>query len=382
MAIRKRGSSYQATVYIRGRRVATKTFPRRQQARDWEQKTTARFRDAPEVNGRCRFDQLIELYQVRHLSTKSDNTQNRYQLEIDARLLPAFSGWQLDKITAGEIEVLKVKLRQEMGEARSVNYTLETLRAIFNKAVKWKLATHNPVNEVDFLPVDVKTKDWLQTADEIQAVMAHASGKPVYPIILLALEAGLRVGEILGLQFHDFDLESGNIRVARQWLNTKREYGPPKHRIIRYVPMSRNLIDFASDLRPTVAQGPVFVSPTGLPPQQSSVYDSVTAITKKAVGRSLGLHAFRHTFGSWYMRVHDDMWTLSRLMGHSNIETTRKYCHQGSRHKAKALDFGIVHTPSTRQNLSESEENKSDEKGLGQCSERDLNSIELFSWAS
>lgn len=378
MAIRKRGKSYQATVYVQGRRIASKTFQKLKDAKAFETKVLSTHKPGDEVTGKYRFDQLIEVYKARHLSTKSMNTQKRYGIEIDSRLLPRYKGWRLDKITASELELFKLELRSNSDDPRSINYTLEVLRAILNKGVKWRYLVFNPVSEIEFLPVGISEKDWLNTKEEINAVMREAERTNVYPVILLALESGLRIGEILGLQNGDFDFATGNIRVVRQWLDKEQDFGPPKHRIERYVPMSQAIASIFAQASQRLPKGLVFVSKRGLPPRQSTIYDAVTAVTQKAIGRKLGAHAFRHTFGSWYMRVHDDMWTLSRLMGHADTATTRKYCHQGTRHKAPALNL----TPIARQ-IEGLESNKAIVNSwLSECSGRDLNASRHLSVVS
>lgn len=381
MAIRKRktkqGIRYQAIVFWQQKRVATRTFKKQGDAKDWHDTQVQRLKGDPEALERdsFRFEQLIDLYRTRHLRNRSQNTQDRYNLEINERLLPYFSGWQMTKITVERIEDLRNEQVDAGARPRSVNMTLEVLRAIINKGIKWGYLKTNPVSQVDFLDVVTEERDWLKTVDEINRVMAEAQRSVYYPMMLLGLEAGLRVGEVLGLSPEDFDFEARMIRVERQWLDRVQDYGPPKHKLIRYVPMSKSI---AQVLQPLMTESPfVFRAPGGKPPRQSSVYDGVSAITERAIGRKLGLHALRHTFGSWYMKRFDDMWTLSRLMGHSSITTTRKYCHHGGNNEAPSLDLW-EHSPNTRHTVASKDSFHKETSSLAKCSGRDLNTPTLY----
>lgn len=372
----KSGFSYQAEVYVGGRRVATKSFARKRDAEKFELETKANYQ-ASQAKVSLSFNDLITKYRELHLSKRSHNTQCRYDLEIDRRILPFFRGLRLEGLKPLIFEEFMSQVRKEIANPRSVNFTLEVLRAILNKAVAWEMLASNPM-KVEFLAVPNKDYDWIETPEEIAAVMGFARNhSKYYEMALVALEAGLRIGEILGLRVSDFDFATGQILIERQWLNRSREYGPPKHKLIRRVPMSSAIREvFTECLGGMTRHAPVFTTDAGKIPGAQTVFDGFRRITGRSINRPMGPHAFRHTFGSWYMRVYDDMWELSRLMGHANVETTRRYSHHSAKQRQAALDLWDHGKITAKDSVTPKSSKESNQ--VQKCSERDLNTPSML----
>ena len=90
------------------------------------------------------------------------------------------------------------------------------------------------------------------------------------PILRLASRLGLRIGEVLGLQWQDFDRKNGTLKIERQWLRTG-EYGLPKTRSSEhtiYLPddLRRELIDLRLASKFSQDADPIFASGNGTPP--------------------------------------------------------------------------------------------------------------------
>lgn len=89
------------------------------------------------------------------------------------------------------------------------------------------------------------------------------------PLIRTALLTGLRLGELLGLQWQDVDLSEGVLHVRRQWARTN-EYAEPKtEAALRRVPLSAGMTKFPAALklrsRFSGDEDPVFASRNGQP---------------------------------------------------------------------------------------------------------------------
>ena len=143
---------------------------------------------------------------------------------------------------------------------------------------------------------------------------------------------GPRQGELLGLQWRDFDLHDGVLYVRRQWTRAG-EYGPTKTSAIRRLPLSDEMISLLSALKlRSVYSGeddPVFASRRGTPLGHRNVshrgFEPAVALAG-IVG--VTFHDMRHAFASRMIARGIEPVTLSVLMGHKDIrETLNTYAH-------------------------------------------------------
>ncbi len=147
-------------------------------------------------------------------------------------------------------------------------------------AVRRKLIAANPF---DVLTTDDRPKreekqpvhEW--TDDELAALGSAAERQALNPesrynyaaLIRLTARLGLRIGEVLGLRWEDFDKNASALRVRRQWLRSG-EYGPTKTPAgVREIALPHSLRDelIALRLRSAFSQDadPIFASRNGTP---------------------------------------------------------------------------------------------------------------------
>jgi integrase len=169
-------------------------------------------------------------------------------------------------------------------------------------------------------------------------VLTKLEGHCLYPIVTLALNTGMRRGELLGLQWGDIDLDGGTLRVERAVEETKAglRLKPPKTRRGRRnlrLPADavRALRDHkAAQLRLRLALGAGNVEPGTL------VFSTVDGglVRPRNLSKSwwrtrqamnlppVSFHAFRHTHASLLIRQGVDILTISRRLGHTKPATT------------------------------------------------------------
>jgi integrase len=95
----------------------------------------------------------------------------------------------------------------------TVNLVLSVLSSAYKRAVKWRLAQHNVIRDVDAPRIESKEVEF--TLQEVRALLSAASGDRLNAAYSLALSTGMRGGEILALQKPDIDLARGTLRVRR-----------------------------------------------------------------------------------------------------------------------------------------------------------------------
>ena len=165
-----------------------------------------------------------------------------------------------------------------------------------------------------------------------------------YPLFLTALRAGLRLGELLALQWQDIqfgDSEDDRNRFILGRHNfTRRQFTTTKSRRERRVDMSKELRRVLMDLRDQRTleamssgsfDGPaqprtaklVFPSQTGGPLEGSNLYNRDFLPSLEAAGiRRITFHALRHTFASLLIQQGASLAYVKEQLGHSSIQVT------------------------------------------------------------
>jgi integrase len=144
---------------------------------------------------------------------------------------------------------------------------------------------------------------------------------------------GLRIGEVLGLQWGDFNWQDGTLSIARQWLRTG-QYGPPKtdagNRVL-FLPES--VREELRELRVTTDHpldaDPIFVSLNGTPLGHRNVTRRGSEPAFKLAGLDdLSVHDLRHAAASRMIASGIDDALVADQLGHEDSIITRKtYAH-------------------------------------------------------
>lgn len=345
MTIFKSRDNWRAVVYVNGKRVTSRAgFTRRSKAKDWHDEQLMLFRSGEMPTGDATFDELLAKFIAWHLPSIGASSRKRYMTEIDRRIRREFTFLKLSQITSASLENWKSRLGAT-ANPRGANYCLEVMRTILNRGVKWKLLRESPYSLESF-PVPKRQYEWWEDRGDIKRFLDVARERSkFYPIYLLALETGMRYGEIVGLAKESVDLQAGRIAIVRQWLHQQREFGPPKHGEHRWV-------DFApeGEIGRVLAKAMkrskfelVFPGLTGRPYSRSGLASKVfKSLQKRARVPELRFHDLRHTFASWYMLEHDNVWDLKAILGHSDIKTTMRYAHHSKKTRRKPLNMAAA----------------------------------------
>lgn len=148
-------------------------------------------------------------------------------------------------------------------------------------------------------------------------------------LVLLFLEAGLRVSEVKNLTLGDIYIQGHPVReiIARASHGT---IGEP-----RGIAVSPRLLDaliayrawIEKENRNTETASPVFMgTKKGEPLTVRAMEWNVSKITKATIGRAVWPHALRHTFATWLMRV-ASIRVVQELLGHKKLSSTQIYTH-------------------------------------------------------
>ncbi len=334
MSVYKYGEGWKAEVWIGNKRVGSKAgFETKLEARVWHDNQASEFRTdggkSLQNKSSHTFEDLLQRYETIHLPTIALETRRRYQLDIDKRIKEYFRFRPLDSITPMMIESFRAKIMKNI-EPKSVNNCVCLLAAIFRKGQEWDMMEKNPVR-VRRLKIGEQKYTWWDKKEHILKFLEAAKECRYHVVYRLALECGMRLGEIVGLSKQDISFERNQIHIHRQWLNREECYGPTKGRRERWVSFHPDS-DLNCVLKKAIEQSPdpevIFVTEEGtrVRPRRLAARHFQRVIKNAEVPR-IRFHDMRHTFASWYMVEVGDIWSLKAILGHADIQTTQRYAH-------------------------------------------------------
>jgi integrase len=189
---------------------------------------------------------------------------------------------------------------------------------MLNKAVDWKMIDSSPYKGVKHFRVN-NTNLRILNHSEFQRLY-QASSNNLKPILLTAINTGMRLSEVLNLKWSDINLKEGYLLVTD----------------------SKNYESRTISLNPTLK---ATLSRMGKESQSEYVFNGRKTIKRAWTNalRKSGIphcrfHDLRHTFASNLVMNGYDLVTVAELMGHKDISMTKRYFHPTPQHKKQAID--------------------------------------------
>jgi integrase len=215
----------------------------------------------------------------------------------------------------------------------SVNRELDKLRRMLSIALREGWIRQNPFTAGESLIsiADEHKRERILTRDEERRLLAACSTsrrEHLKPIVLCALDTGMRRGEILSLRWRDVDLEHGLITIQAFNTKTMRE---------RQVSLTARL---ASELETLWQQSPKdqFRRVFGVLDNVKRSFESA----RNAAGLpDVRFHDLRHTHATRLVSAHIPLSEVGRVLGHTQPSTTFRYVNanvETARRASAALD--------------------------------------------
>ena len=262
-------------------------------------------------------------------------------------------GWR--KLTSLNLIVMQEafnKLKTDNARKNSKKILVDML----NKAVDTDLLVKNVAKQINtVIAKEEKKERRVLTIRETELFLVQAKGTFYENLFILALETGLRVGELSALQWEDIDFKKKVIHVKHTlcYFSKNGKYVFQMHptktnKGLRDIPLTAIAIDalhqqFFKKKR-IVNQGKeplegyedlVFVTKNNKPTTQFLVGECIEGIMRKIHKHNPDLifervtpHCFRHTFATRCLEANIPLKTVSQILGHSQLQlTTDLYMH-------------------------------------------------------
>ena len=150
------------------------------------------------------------------------------------------------------------------------------------------------------------------------------------PMVLLALNTGMRRGELFDLTINDVDLKQRHVVVR----GSSAKSG--KTRVIPLNKESNKIL--AVWIQESKPKDLVFPSPVS-GKRFDNINKSWKRLLEEAQLSDFRFHDLRHTFASNLVMTGSDIYTVSELLGHSDVTVTKRYAHLAPEHKSKAVEL-------------------------------------------
>lgn len=294
------------------------------------------------------FKSLYELYIEDMAHRLRENTILTKKNIIEIKILPYFKNKKVQDITPvliREWQNKMMRLKKGNGEHYAKTY-LRTLNnqfsAVMNYAVKYHGLRSNPFLKAGSIGKKNADEMEIWTVEEFKTFIKSISGKPVSELGFKVLFwTGLRIGELLALTTKDIliDINKIDINKSLQLIKGREVITEPKTaRSKRRLEISDELMQ---ELKKYIS---MLYSPdkdTKLFPFTKQMFErDIKFYAKKAGLKVIRVHDLRHSHASLLLHAGLDIITVSRRLGHENIETTLKtYSHMYNPNAQRVISF-------------------------------------------
>ena len=303
------------------------------------------------------------LFDFLHNSAKiKPSTFQRYEgIYRNYIKVSSIAGIQPNALTVMQLQKYYNKL-SETHSYTQVNTCNTVLKVFFNWCIDNGYMLKNPSSKVILkgdkskITASKHEKVEILTEKEMKTIKEYLKGTDFELLFLLDLTTGLRIGELLALDWEHIDFKKKELTVERSVKevyifdsDTKRHiesiFQTPKTlNSYRKVPISASLIPPLKKRKNKQKEGLLFSSENGQPLKAKNIASDWRKILIECKIPHRKFHAIRHTYGSMLLKNGVDIKTVADLMGHTTISITQIYLHTSGEQKhdaVKKIDYLI-----------------------------------------
>ena len=321
-----------------------------------------------------RFSEFVEIWKRDYGSKElAPSTYKRYCRMLETRLLPYFGRFYINKIKPTDImkfydllekDTQLVRKKGNNGSKTKKPLSGKTilehhrlLRAMLHKAVYWQLIVSNPAERVQ-APKARKPKRKSYDDEQTKILLENLEQLSIedtkYKVaIILTVFTGVRLGELMGLEWQDIDFKNGIISINRssQYLSDMGVFTktPKTESYIREIAIPEFIISLLEEYKLWYEEQKsiydelwansdrLFVQSDGKPMHPSTISKWFVKYVAQIGLPVINFHGLRHTNASLLVAHTIDIAIISARLGHAQISTTLNfYVHPLLSHNRKA----------------------------------------------
>ena len=232
----------------------------------------------------------------------------------------------------GFIDYMRNKYRKSNGKPLSTVTIANNTRALscaLNKAVRDGVINQNPLHTLSASekPQIPQSKREFLSIEEVKALMKTDCELPIVKqAFLFSCFCGLRISDVEALTWGMISKDKGRLVCNIVMKKTKEQL---------YLPLSKEALKWMPERGEAKDQDKIFALPS-----DSCVYKYLQLWVKEAgITKHVSFHVSRHTFATMMISLGSDLYTVSKLLGHTNIKITEVYAKLVNRKKFEAVDL-------------------------------------------
>jgi integrase/recombinase XerD len=277
----------------------------------------------------ARVDKYIE--HVRLERGLADNTVTAYRQDLESFV--AAMGADVAHPTRQDVTRYLSSIKGNGKKASSISRTLASLKGWFAWQKASNLIAQDPCDAMQH-PQKAKHLPQVLTPDEVSAMIAVAEKERDRLIVELLYGAGLRVSELVKLDWKDLNLSQRYIRCMGKG---------SKERIVPFGNQALACLQAHAAQQPPGAKTrvtPLLCDKQGKRLSRLVVWQVIKRLAKKAqITKSLSPHTLRHSFATHLLENGADLRAVQELLGHSSVVTTQLYTHVSRNHLRRAYQL-------------------------------------------
>ena len=254
----------------------------------------------------------------------SDNTIKSYDNDL-TKFINYFDKKDVLKLNVQHIEKY-VKTLEELAPS-TVSHNISSIKSFYNYYLKIGKIDINPSDAINQPKLGRHLPTYL-TEDEIDSLLDIKIETPFdarnKAILELMYATGLRISEVVNLEFKNIDFEDCIVRVMGKG---------SKERIVPINSIALDALDnyiknYREDLIKNDVNNYLFLNNHGKRMTRQGVFKMLKAeVEKKNIKKEVSPHTLRHTFATHLLENGADLRIIQELLGHSDISTTQIYTH-------------------------------------------------------
>ena len=344
---RKNGIRYREKIYSNGRELKSPPFARKSDAKAWKSRKETEKNFALSYGGDVESDKLVKHLRFREFgdlwidaieARLEPKTFKNYKSIFRRHILAGMENVYLRDIKAAHADKIVKRLRPKHN-AKGINMILGIFKQVMIMALKEEHITKNPLGDYKQLKEGPRDEDYL-SKEEIYDFLTTNRDDKNYGLYLLALNTGMRRGELAGLCWDKVCFVTEQIEVART-----RDYdglrNSTKSGLKRAVPMNDDVRSYLKNIfDQKINRKYVLCDHDGEPFKVHHMYRHYDKAQKRAgLQQHFRFHDLRHTFASHFMMNGGNIYDLQKILGHSKLEMTMRYAHLAPDHLRSAINI-------------------------------------------
>lgn len=292
------------------------------------------------------YDYWIDL----KMKTQKPHTIVAYKNRYEKNIKPIIGSMLLSDVKPLHVQTIFNRMNDGY-KTKTIQLTNAVLYNMFDMALANDIIMKNPCTKTQYINLGKESKEREALSIYEQELLLKVIDRYSHSLqFRFVLQTGLRVGEVIGLEWDDIDFEKKELSVKRtmdysyqthSWITTT----PKSKKSLRTIPLTKEAIAILKEQKEKNKvillewKNKVFLSSKGTPIETRAYNQSLLSACNRAGIRHISMHILRHTFATRCVENGMKPKTLQTILGHANINITMDlYVHTTDDEKHKEIN--------------------------------------------